>query len=143
MMTSFRIVLVMAACSVCVPGFAQNKPDAAQSPAAPPASSASTEPFCTETSRTDISGNRVVVQRCQDGTVHESGTDLRNGTARQWRTTVHADRSQSGENGCGGSWRYDAKTDRYETSFGEKGIGRNVFLANLERFKKCDVYARP
>jgi hypothetical protein len=103
----------------------------------------STQPFCEETSRTDMSGNRYLVQRCLDGSVHESGTVSRNETLSEWRTTIHSDGSHSGQNGCGVSWNYDAKTDRYETSLGEKGMGRNVFLANLERFRKCDVYPRP
>ncbi len=111
-------------------------------PARPP-DSTSNQPFCTDTSRTDTSGNSYVRQRCLDGTVRESGTDLRNGTIREWHNTTHADGSQSGENGCGVSWTYDAKTDRFETSIGENGMGRNVFLANLERIKKCDVYVRP
>lgn len=105
-----------------------------------PASANANQPFCEETSRTDTSGNRILVQRCLDGSVRESGTDSRNGTIRQWHTTVLSDGSQGGENGCGVSWNYDAKTDRYETSLGERGMGRNVFLANLERLKKCDVY---
>ena len=83
------------------------------------------------------------MQRCLDGSVRESGTDSRNGTTREWHTTIRPDGSQSGHNGCGVSWNYDAKTDRYETSLGEQGMGRNVFLANLERMKRCDVYALP
>jgi hypothetical protein len=101
------------------------------------------QPFCVETSRTDTSDNRYLVQRCLDGSVHESGTVSRNGTMSEWRTAIHPDGSQSGQNGCGVSWSYDARTDRYETSLGEKGMGKNVFLANLERMKKCDVYPLP
>ena len=98
--------------------------------------------FCVDTSRTDTSGDHYVTQRCLDGSVRESGTGSRNGAVWQWRTTTHSDGSQSGENGCGVSWNYDAKADRYETTLGERGMGRNVFLANLERLKKCDVYPR-
>jgi len=116
---------------------------AAKPVAARPPDSTSNQPFCTDTSRTDTAGNSYARQRCLDGTVRESGTDLRNGTIREWRNTIHPDGSQSGENGCGVSWKYDAKTDRFETSIGENGMGKNVFLANLERMKKCDVYVRP
>jgi hypothetical protein len=118
-------------------------PCAAKSAPERPAGANSNQPFCVETSRTDTSGNRYLMQRCLDGRVRESGTDSRNGTTRQWHTTIHPDGSQSGENGCGVSWNYDAKTDRYETSLGEQGMGRNVFLGNLERLKRCDVYPRP
>jgi hypothetical protein len=76
------------------------------------------QPFCVDTSRTDTSGDHYVTQRCLDGSVRESGTGTRNLAIWQWRTTTHADGSHSG------------------------GMGRNVFLANLERLKKCDVYPR-
>jgi hypothetical protein len=118
-------------------------PCAARSVSARPASAASNQPFCTDTSRTDASGNQYVTRRCLDGSIRESGTDLRNGTSREWHNTIHPDGSQSGDNGCGVSWSYDAKAERYETSLGENGMGRGVFLANLERLKKCDVYVRP
>lgn len=118
-------------------------PCAAKSAPAPSAGANPNQPFCVETSRTDASGNRYLMQRCLDGRVHESGTETRNGATWQWHTTIHPDGSQSGTNGCGVSWKFDAKTDRYETSLGEQGIGRNVFLANLERIKKCEVYPLP
>ena len=118
-------------------------PCAARPVAAQAVAVTSKQPFCTDTSRTDTSGNSYLRQRCLDGTLRESGTDLRNGTTRDWYNTIHADGSQSGQNGCGVWWKYDARTDRYETSIGEQGLGRSVFLANLERFKKCDVYALP
>jgi hypothetical protein len=118
-------------------------PCATKSTPEPPAGANSNQSSCVETSRTDTSGNRYLMQRCLDGSVRESGTDSRNGTTREWHTTILPDGSQSGHNGCGVSWNYDAKTDRFETSLGEQGMGRNVFLANLERLKRCDVYARP
>jgi hypothetical protein len=118
-------------------------PCAVKSASPPRAGANSNQPFCVETSRTDTPGNHYMMQRCLDGSVRESGTDARNGTTRQWDTTIQPDGSQSGKNGCGVSWNYDAKTERYETSLGEQGMGRNVFLANLERLKRCDVYVRP
>lgn len=98
----------------------------------------SNQPACTETSRTDTSGDRYVSQRCLGGSVRESGTDSRTGAT--WQSTILPDGSLSGSNSCGVSWSYDAKTDRYETSLGEQGLGRNVFLANLERIRRCTGY---
>jgi hypothetical protein len=82
-----------------------------------------------------MSGNRYVEYGCGGGIVRESGTDLATGTL--WQNTILADGSLSGSNSCGVSWKYDARTDRYETSLGETGMGRTVFLANLERIRRC------
>ncbi len=112
-------------------------PCAGQSPA-PPAARASDQSFCTETSRTDSSEIRYVVQRCLDGTVRESATNPRTGAT--WQSTTTPDGSQTGNNSCGVSWSYNASSDRYETSLGEKGMGRNVFLAHLARINRCEVY---
>ncbi len=113
-------------------------PCAARSAPERPAGANSSQSFCTETSRTDTSGDRYVSQRCVGGIVRESGTDSRTGAT--WQSTILPDGSLSGGSSCGVSWNYDAKTDRYETSLGEQGIGRNVFLANLERIKRCTGY---
>ncbi len=110
-------------------------PCAAPSAPARPAGANANQSSCTETSGTDTSGNPYVVQRCPGGITRESGTDTRTGT--MWQNTITPDGSLSGSNSCGTSWKYDAKTDRYETSLGEKGMGRTVFLANIERIRRC------
>lgn len=110
-------------------------PCAAQSAPARAAGANANQSPCTETSGTDSSGNRYVVQSCPGGITRESGMDSWTGTL--WQNTILPDGSLSGSNSCGVSWNYDAKTDRYETSLGEKGMGRNVFLANLERIRRC------
>jgi hypothetical protein len=108
---------------------------AAPSPPERSAGAGASQSGCTESARTDTSGNRYVVFSCGGGLVRESGTDLRTGTL--WQNTILPDGSLNGSNSCGTSWKYDAKTDRYETSLGEKGMGRAVFLANLERIRMC------
>jgi hypothetical protein len=110
-------------------------PCAAQSAPARSASADGSQSGCTETSRTDTSGNRILVHSCLGGIVRESGTDSLTGT--MWLNTLLPDGSLSGSNSCGTSWNYDARTDRYETSLGEKGMGKAVFLANLERIRRC------
>jgi len=89
--------------------------------------------------RTDASGNRYVSQLCLDGSIQEAGTNPRTGSI--WQSTIFPDGSRSGSNNCGVSWSYSAVTDRYETSLGEKGMGRNVFLANFERINHCEARA--
>ena len=116
-------------------------PCAAQSAPQRPAGANANQSSCTETPRTDTSGNPYVVQSCPGGIVRESGTDIRTGT--MWQNTILPDGSLSGSNSCGTSWNYDAKTDRYETSLGEKGLGRAVFLASLERIRMCRTSLLP
>jgi hypothetical protein len=96
-------------------------------------------PLCgPETAHTDTAGNRYTRQPCQDGTLTESGMNPKTGTS--WQSTIWPDGSQKGNNSCGVSWSYDAASDRYTTSIGENGMGRNIFLANLERINRCEVY---
>jgi len=92
------------------------------------------QPFCgPESSRSDGSGNRVVIQTCLDS-VRESGTTSMGTT---WQNTILPDGSQYGSNSCGVQWKYDGRTTRYETSLGERGLGERIFRANVERINRC------
>ena len=57
-----------------------------------------------------------------------------------WQNTIFPDGSEQGGNFCGVRWNYDARTDRYETSLGEKGQGKNIFRANFNRISRCELY---
>ena len=66
-----------------------------------------------------------------DGTIQEYGAN--------WQNTIFPDGSEQGSNSCGVRWSYDARTDRYETSLGENGQGKNVFRANFSRISRWSL----
>ena len=102
---------------------------------APPATARTAEPFCgPERTRTDISGNRFVLQTCVDRSIRESGTTA---VGTTWQNTILPDGSQYGSNNCGVEWKYDGRSTRYETSQGERGFGERIFRANMERVNRC------
>jgi hypothetical protein len=114
-------------------------PDGSQAvdsrPATAPATARTAEPFCgPERTRTDISGNRFVLQTCVDRSVRESGTTA---VGTTWQNTIMPDGSQYGSNNCGVEWKYDGRSTRYETSQGERGFGERIFRANMERVNRC------
>lgn len=102
----------------------------ATAPATPAPAAQSCGP---ETTRSDGSGGRVVVQTCGDS-IRESGTTSAGTT---WQNTILPDGSQYGSNSCGVQWKYDGRTTHYETSHGESGLGERIFRANVERINRC------
>jgi hypothetical protein len=110
--------------------------DCKTTPAAAPSAERSDSWGCGPEGQTAArSGSGTAIQRCSDGTIREYGD--------AWQNTILPDGSQYGSNSCGVRWNYDARTDRYETSLGEKGQGKNVFRGNLSRISRCELYVIP